>query len=290
MDAGEGLLQKRTDEVFVFGPRDFHFEMMLALEVLLAYGDEWLIREPALGPFEHDLETAQHRAVARYIHAMLLLELAHGPFDEQLIEVIAAQMSVTVTGLDFDDALFDDHNGDVERAAAKVVDEHRFICRAPGAVSERGGGRFIDNAHDFEAGEFARDLRRLALTLVEEGRDGDNGLFDRLPKLSLAFEFEFPQNKRGNFLGRKLLVAEFHPRVLTHLAFDGKDGRFGCGDELVLGNVANNKLSRRVHAHARRHGGLAMNVNDFDLAVQRDGEDGVRGAKVNANNEVAHFS
>ena len=50
--------------------------------------------------------------------------------EQELIEVVAAKLGVAVAGEDLDDAVLDLGHGDVERAAAQVIDEQAFAARA----------------------------------------------------------------------------------------------------------------------------------------------------------------
>ena len=43
--------------------------------------------------------------------------------EQQIVEVVAAELGVAVAGEDFDDAFLGLHDGDVEGAAAQIVDE-----------------------------------------------------------------------------------------------------------------------------------------------------------------------
>ena len=81
----------------------------------------------------------------------------------------------------------------------------------PAAVRQRGGGRLIDDAHHLQTGQFAGDLGGFALPLVEKGGHGDHGLADGLAQLAFALLFQFAQDEGGDFLRRKLLLAEPHP-------------------------------------------------------------------------------
>ena len=67
-------------------------------------------------------------------------------------------------------------DGDVERAAAEVEHDDRFFALLVEAVGQRGGGRLVDDAGDFEAGDLAGVFGGLPLGVVEVGRHGDDGL------------------------------------------------------------------------------------------------------------------
>ena len=51
------------------------------------------------------------------------LEFQDDVLEEQLVEVVAAELGVAVAGEDFDDAFLGLDDGDVEGAAAEIVDE-----------------------------------------------------------------------------------------------------------------------------------------------------------------------
>ena len=65
---------------------------------------------------------------------------------------------------------------DVERAAAEVEHADRFFAFLVEAVGQRRGGRLVDDAGHFQAGDLAGVLRGLPLGVVEVGRHGDHGL------------------------------------------------------------------------------------------------------------------
>jgi len=64
-------------------------------------------------------------------------------------------VGVAVGGLDLEDAVADFQDGDVERAAAQVVDGDLLVALLVQAVGEGGGGRLVDDAQDLEAGDLA---------------------------------------------------------------------------------------------------------------------------------------
>ena len=68
------------------------------------------------------------------------------------------------------------------------------------AVRQRGGGRLVDDAQDFEAGDLAGVARGLALRVVEVGGDGDDRLGDRLAEEVLGERLDLHQHERGDLL------------------------------------------------------------------------------------------
>ncbi len=145
-------------------------------------------RELDLGLFRGVLQALQGHLVALRgeVEAVLLLELGDEPVDDALVEVVAAQVGVAVGRLDLDDALADFEDGNIECAAAEVVDGDGLVLLFVEAVGQRGRRGLVDDALDVEAGDLARVLGGLALRVVEVGRDGDDGLGDRLAKVGLG--------------------------------------------------------------------------------------------------------
>ena len=68
----------------------------------------------------------------------------------------------------------------------QVVDGNRALRLLLEPIGQRGGGRFIDNAQDFKPGNHARILGGLPLTVVEIGRNGDNGFGDAFAEMASA--------------------------------------------------------------------------------------------------------
>src|SRR5690606_39080310 len=105
--------------------------------------------------------------------------------EENLVEVVAAEMVVAVGCEDLENVAGDLQDRDVEGSAAEIEDSIRAGALAAEAVRERGGGWFINNAEDFEAGHFGRGFCRSALLVVEVRGDRDDGLADLLAEVIL---------------------------------------------------------------------------------------------------------
>ena len=110
------------------------------------------------------------------VEAFVLLEFLDDPIDDLLVEVIAAEVRIAIGGFHFDDAFTDFEDGNVEGAAAEVVNSDGFIFLFVQTVGECGSGRLVDDALDVESRDFAGLLGGLALRIVEISRDGDNGV------------------------------------------------------------------------------------------------------------------
>ena len=133
------------------------------------------------------VEALERHRVGDEVDALVALELGDHPVDDRLVEVVAAEVVVAGRRLDLEDALAELEHRHVERAAAEVEDEDRLVVALlVEPVGERCRGRLVDDALDVEAGDLAGVLRRLALGVVEVGRDGDHRVRDRLAEVRLG--------------------------------------------------------------------------------------------------------
>jgi len=198
---------------------------------------------------------------------------------------------------------------DVERAAAEVVDGDRLVLPALlEAVGERGGRRLVDDPEDLEPRDAPRVARRLALRVVEVGRDGDDRLADLLADRLLAELLDLAEDEGGDLLGG--VVAVPHPDL--HVPVRGRNDRIGevlagvpdlgvvplganepldrvdrlrrVRDRLALGDLADEPLAVLGERDDRRGGPRPLAVRD-DLGRPEldDGRAGVGRPEVDAD-------
>ena len=154
-----------------------------------------------LGLFSLFLQTLEGQLVLAKVDGAFLLELVGQVIDQAKVEVLAAQEGVAVGRLHFEDAIADLEHGDVEGAAAQVVDGDLLAVGLVHAVGEGGRGRLVDDAQDFQAGDLAGVLGGLALGVVEVGRDGDHRLLDLLAEVGLGGLLHLLQDEGRHLLG-----------------------------------------------------------------------------------------
>ena len=131
-------------------------------------------RQLHLGLLRRFLQALKRHPVLGEIDAVALPELGDDPLDDALVEVVTAQMRVAVGGFHLDDAFAHLENGDIEGAAAEIVDGDRLVLLLVEAVRQSGGGRLVDDAHDLEPGDLTRILGGLTLRVVEVRGDRDD--------------------------------------------------------------------------------------------------------------------
>ncbi len=93
----------------------------------------------------------------------LLGEVIH----DARVEIFAAEEGVAIGRLHLEHAVADFQHGDVEGAAAKIVDGDDAAILLVHAIGERGRRRLVDDAQHFKAGDPAGILGGLALAVVE---------------------------------------------------------------------------------------------------------------------------
>ena len=213
----DDALDQRAGQLVELGAGEAH------VEVLRAGGvgrDERQVDLRLLGGGQLDLgllgglvEALEGHLVLRQVDALVALELRGEPVDDRLVEVVAAEVVVTGGRLDLEHAVADLQHRHVERAAAEVEDEDRLVGLLVEPVGQRGRRRLVDDALDVQAGDPAGVLGRLALVVVEVGRDGDDRAVDGLAEVGLGVGLELLQDHRGDLRRRVLLAARLDARV-----------------------------------------------------------------------------
>ena len=243
------------------------------------------------------------------VHTLLAFEFIENPVNDPVVPIVAAKMGVAIGGFDFENTVADFEDGNVERAAAEVVDGDLLVLLLVEAVGEGGGGGLVDDAEDFEAGDAAGVLGGLALGVVEIGGNGDNGLGDFLAEAHFGIGLELGQDHGGDFRRAELFGFAVHfdfdggvtigglddlvrdafdfflhfLEFAAHEALDGIDGVAGVGDGLALGGVADEALTSLGEGDDGRGGALAFGVfENLGFATFHDGHAGVGRAQINA--------
>ncbi len=310
----DGALDEVGHERLELRPGEGHHEVLGAR---LVGGDERQVDLGLDGRAELDLrllrgllQALQRHAVTPQVDAVLLLELLGDPVDHALVEVVAPEVRVAVRRLDFEDALADLQDRDVERPPAQVVHGDLLVLLLVETIGQGGGRGLVDDAEHLEPGDLSRVLGGLALAVVEVGGHGDHGLADLVAEIGLRRLLQLAEDHPGD-LGRRVLLA-------SNLDADVAVGRLHhlVGDELDLLEdlvvaAAHEPLDGEHRVLRVRDGLTLRDLADEDLAVLGEGDhrgsqtapllvgddhgaaalqrrdDGVRGAEVDADH-LAH--
>ena len=244
-------------------------------------------RQLDLGLLGGFLETLNRHGILRKVDPLILLELRQEPLDDLLIDVVTAQVRVTVGGLHLDDAFADLQDGNIESTAAEVVDGDGLIGLLVQTVSQRRGGGLVDQPLHLEAGDAAGVLGGLTLRVVEVRRNRDDGLFHRLAEVVLRRLLELLQHHGADFRRRVLLPFEGDANIAVvrlghlvgnhlhlfvdlrepaaHEALDRKYGVFGVGHGLALGHLPHQALPAGGKGHHGRRGAAPLGVWEWTL-------------------------
>ena len=218
------------------------------------------------------------------VDAVLVLESICHPVDDALVEVIAAQVGITVGGQNLGHAVAHLDDGDIEGAAAQVVDHDLLVIFLIDAVCQRSGSRLVDDTLDVQAGDGAGVLGSLTLAVVEVSRNGDDGLGDRLAQISLSISLQLLQDHSADLLGSVLLAVQGHLVVGAHITLDGSHRVLRVGDGLALCHLTHQTVAGLGEADNRRGGACTLRVCDNNgLAALHNSHAAVGSTKVDTN-------
>jgi NAD-specific glutamate dehydrogenase len=243
---------------------------------------------------------------------VLALELVDKVVDQAVIEVLAAKVGVTGRALDFEYALLDGEQRDIEGATAQIEDENVALARGllVEAVGNGRGSWLVDDAEDVETGNQTGVLGGLALRVVEVGGHSHNGVVDSATEVGLSSLAHLGEDHGRDFLrgeglglaleldlddGLAALVDDLEGEVLDvglHLgvgelaaneALGVEDGVGRVHGHLVFGGITDETLGVG-EGDERGRGAVALVVgNDFDAVISEDAHAGVGGSKVDAD-------
>ena len=235
-----------------------------------------------LGSF---LQTLHGDLIAGEVDALGLLELGNKVIDNALIEIIAAEVGVAVRGKDLDDTVADVQNGDIERAAAQIIDHDLLRGFLIDTVGQCSGRRLVDDTLDLQAGDLACILRGLTLGVVEVSRDGDDRFGHGLAQVSLSIRLQLAQDHCGDLLRGVLLAVDVDLIIGAHVALDRGDRAVCVRNGLTLCDLTDHTLTGLRECNNGRSGAIAFGIRDNDgLAAFHHGDTGIRRAKINTNN------
>ena len=267
-----------------------------------------------LGFFGRFLQALQRQRVLAQVDALVLPELVGEIVDEAHVEVFAAEEGVAVGRLHLEDAVADLQDGDVEGAAAEVVDGDRLALVLLKPVGERRRGRLVDDAEHLEAGDLAGVLGGLALGVVEVGGNGDDRLLDLLAEIGFGRLLHLLQDEGGDLRRRIFLTVDVDPGIAVVGAHDlvgdellvfldggiveaaadqalhGKDGALRIGHRLALGRLADEALAVGGEGDDRRGGPPAFRIlDDFRGLAVHDGDARIGRAQIDSD-DFRHVS
>ena len=224
-----------------------------------------------------------------------------------MVEVVAAQVGVTVGGFHLEHAVAELQDGDIEGAAAEVVDRDlHVLALLVETVGEGRGRRLVDDTLDLEAGDLARLLGGLALRVGEVGRHGDDRLGHLLAEVILGRLLHLLEDDGGDLLRGVEAAVDVDARGVVlaagdlvrhagdlavhlvvgfaHETLDREDRVVRIGDGLALGGVAHLALAILSESDDGRRRARAFVIDDNGrLVAFHHGHAGIGGAQVDSD-------
>ena len=119
-----------------------------------------------------------------------------------MVEVITAQVGITVGGFNFKHAVAELQDGDIESTAAEVEDSHLHIfVLLVQTVCQSGSGGLVYDTLNGKTCNLAGLFGGLTLTVAEVCGHCDDSLCNGLSQIVLCSLFHFLQNHCRNLLG-----------------------------------------------------------------------------------------
>ena len=240
------------------------------------------------------------------------LEVCQHALDQKQIDVVTAKMCVAISRQHLEHTVFNAQDGDVEGAAAEIVDRDDARLPLVQTVGQRSRRRLVDDAEHLEAGDAASVARRRALGIVEVGRHRDDGFvhfgidITLGGKVFFGASLQLTQDECGNLGRRELALAEADAHntarlarhlegqqrrfalhvvdTLAHETFHGVDRAPRVGQQTPLGLASDEDGAVLRGRHDRRHERIVVRVADHDRqAVLDDGDEAVRGSEIDTD-------
>ena len=241
-----------------------------------------------LGLFRSFLQALHGHLIGGQVNAVGLLELCNHPVDDALVKVVAAEVGIARGGQNFQYALADVEDGNVERAAAKVINHDLLLGFLVYAVCQRRCSRLVDDTQHFEARDLTRVLGRLTLGVGEIGRDRNDRLRYRLAEVGFRVRLQLLEDHCRDLLRGIGLAVDVYTVVRAHMTLDGNNGAVRVGNSLALCHLADHTLAVLGKSHNRRGRARAFRVRDDDgFAALHNGYARVCRTEVNTN-DFAH--
>ena len=231
------------NQTFELSASDFHFQVLWTSCIRC---DKWEANcclkcggKFNLSLFCRFLQALCCLLVLREVDAVGLFEFGNKVVDDYLVDVVATKVCVAVGCQNFEYAIANFQNGNVERTTTKVVDKNFlvFVFALVKTVSKRCSGWLVDDTKNFQSGNFACVLCCLTLSVVKVCWNCDYCLSNLFAKVCFCIRLEFCKNDCGNFLWRVCFAIDGYRVVCTHVTFDGHNCAVRVYNCLTLCNL-----------------------------------------------------
>jgi len=205
LDGVEGASEEVGAELFESGSGDGGVEVNTLEERINFDGGLGGGREGSLRSLAGGSETSDSALGSGDVLLVLSLELLGEVVDESVVEIFTAQVSVTSSGFDLEDTIFNGEDGDIEGSTAKIEDEDVSLGAdlLVKTVGDGGSGGLVDDTEDVNTGDGTGVLGGLSLGIVEVGGDSDDSVGDILSEVGLGGVSHLGEDHGGDFFGEE---------------------------------------------------------------------------------------
>jgi len=205
LDGVEGASEEVGAELFESGSGDGGVEVNTLEERINFDGGLGGGREGSLRSLAGGSETSDSALGSGDVLLVLSLELLGEVVDESVVEIFTTQVSVTSSGFDLEDTIFNGEDGDIEGSTAKIEDEDVSLGAdlLVKTVGDGGSGGLVDDTEDVNTGDGTGVLGGLSLGIVEVGGDSDDSVGDILSEVGLGGVSHLGEDHGGDFFGEE---------------------------------------------------------------------------------------
>jgi hypothetical protein len=204
-DGLHGLAEEVHVKLLELGTGQSLGEVVTILERLDFDAGALLVGQSALGLFNLTLQLAHGTKVRGDIGTGLLLVLLDEVVDNTVVEVLTTKVSITSGSQYLEDTVINGKKGDIEGSTTEIIDNNLALAMLlVKTVGDGSGGGLVDDTEDSETGNRTGILGSLTLSVVEVGRDGNDGVGDLLTKVSLGGLLHLGENHGRDFLGGEI--------------------------------------------------------------------------------------
>ncbi|ABV14455.1 hypothetical protein CKO_03372 [Citrobacter koseri ATCC BAA-895] len=234
-------------------------------------------------------QTLHRQRVVTQVNALIFLKFFNQVVDHTAVEVFTTQVGITVGCQNFEGFFavnfvnFD--NRDIESTTTEVVNRDSTVADFfIQTISQRGGGRFVDDTFYFQTCDTTGIFRCLTLSIVEVSRHGDNSFSYRFAQVIFCGFLHFFQHfsrdlRRCHFLtfhikpcvavigaddfvrhDGNVTLNFFVLEAAANQAFNRKQGVLRVCHCLTFSRLTNQSFTILGISNDRRRGAIALGV------------------------------
>ena len=251
--------------------------------------------EFTLGLFTGFFEALQGHFIAAQVDALIFFELGSHIINDVLVEVLTTEEGITVSRFDFEYAITQFEDGDIEGTATEVKNGNFLFALFVQTIGQRSGSRLVDDTQNFKTCDLSGVLSGLTLGVVKVSRNGNDRFGYRFAQVVFGSFLHLLQDHGRNFRRAVFFASGFNPGitvvsvddtkgadidilayritvVLTaNQAFDGEQCILRVGHRLAFSLLTDQPLTALGKGDHGRRGPVAFCIGDDDgLATFHD--------------------